>query len=453
MERRRAIVQFGWLARILGVPLLLVAAFAGKRALCQTGILGGQAPKYVSLYDFQPDPDGAAPVSGLSSDAHSHNIYGTTQAGGTESCYGFTEGCGTVFELIPRQLGEGQWQERIVYEFEGVADGGTPQGSLISDPSGNLYGTTEFGGNTTACIVFGCGVVFELKRSAHGWTEEIIHAFAGADGSQPTSGLIFDNDGNLYGTTAFGGNVNCSSVRGSPGCGVVFELKRNGSGWSEQVLHAFSETDGANPYAGLAMDHEGNLYGTTYDGGNGAGVVFELKPNSETASDGVWSEIILENFLGNISDGTPNAGVTLDDEGNVYGTTDLGGEYGSGSVFELTESAGAWSETLLHSFTGGSDGSYPSGGVSFDREGNLYGTTAGGGHYLSGVTFQLHNSGGSWDETVLHNFQGGTDGEYPMGNLLLYDGAIYGTTELGGDQNCQTNPPNSGCGMVYSISR
>jgi uncharacterized repeat protein (TIGR03803 family) len=215
------------------------------------------------LYNFTSSPtDGYGPDAGLSLDA-SGNLYGTTFAGG-----GLSDG-GIAFELIPTVKGD--WTETVIHHFGDGTDGLNPQGTLALDAAGNLYGTTNWGGASRQ------GMVFELSPTVGGsWTETVLHDFTGVDGASPEyAGLVFDSAGNLYGTTAAGGDsTNCVS-----GCGTVFELTPTGDGsWTESVLHDFSDGDGSTPSAGLILDTRGNLYGTTFSGGlNGNGTVFAIK--------------------------------------------------------------------------------------------------------------------------------------------------------------------------------
>ena len=269
--------------------------------------------------------------------------------------------------------------------------------------------------------------------------ERVLHNFNGTDGDVPAAGLIFDNNGNLYGTTSQGGTGNCYNGYGDIHCGTVFELSPiQGGGWTETVLYSFNwngnGTDGTAPLAGLIFDAAGNLYGTTYNGGTSAdGTVFELTP----AAGGTWTEKVLWSF-GNGTDGTaPLAGLIFDAAGNLYGTTVSGGTYGNGTVFELTPAAGGtWTEKVLWSFGNGTDGYQPFAGLIFDAAGNLYGTTSEGGTYLyNGTVFELTpTAGGGWTEQVLHSFNyNGTDGVWPYAGLIFdAAGNLYGTTESGG---------------------
>jgi uncharacterized repeat protein (TIGR03803 family) len=365
------------------------------------------------LYNFGNGADGKYPASGLIRDA-AGNLYGTTVGGPHPPS-------GTVFELSPTQ--GGGWTETVLYTFGGLPDGAEPWAGLIFDAAGNLYGTTSQGGN------YLYGTVFELMpNGSGGWTETVLHSFgSGTDGYQPLNGsLMFDAAGNLYGTTQEGGTA---------GGGTVFELTPNGSGgWTETVLHSFgSGTDGRFPLAGLIFDAAGDLYGTTELGGNSnAGTVFELTPNG----GGGWTETVLHRF-GNGTDGAePWAGLIFDARGNLYGTTFQGGNYLGGTVFELTPNgSGGWAETVLHSFGKGTDGYQPTyGSLIFDAAGNLYGTTQLGGSSNSGTVFELTPDGsGGWAETLLDSFDA-TDGQrFPWAGLIFdAAGNLYGTTYGGG---------------------
>jgi uncharacterized repeat protein (TIGR03803 family) len=345
--------------------------------------------------------------------------------------------------------------EKVLYSFSGtnLGSGSDPAAGLIFDAAGNLYGTTEYGGDLSSCSGIGCGTVFELSPRAGGaWTETVLHSFNITNGASPLAGVIFDSSGNLYGTTAGGG--------GRSAAGTVFELSpKAGGGWTETVLHEFNnDGDASNPRAGLIFDASGNLYGTTFGGGKyGGGTVFELSPNA----DGGWTEAILYNFneKGNSGAG-PEAGLISDSSGNLYGTTSGAGKYGYGTVFELSpEADSSWTATILHSFDvedGLKDGTYPMAGLTFDAAGNLYGTTYSGGEYNGGTVFELSpRAGGGWTETILHSFnvetQGPEDGLYPLAGLTFdAAGNLYGTTQQGGNLNYCTQA--NGCGTVFELS-
>ena len=275
-------------------------------------------------------------------------------------------------------------------------------------------------------------LLFLLLSIAALGQETVLHNFDGTDGAMPMSGLIFDSAGNLYGTTYGGGNS--GGLCGSSGCGTVFELTPGSNGqWTETLLHAFVGDDGVSPYGGLVLDGAGNLYGTTMQGGTyNNGVVFELSPQS----NGTWHEMVLHHFGKGNDGGGPRASLIFDSVGNIYGTTSFGGEYKFGTVFELSPVMSGWKETILHSFGKGNDGRGLSGSLVLDAMGNLYGTTVGDSNKNFGSVFELVNSGGVWTEKVLHTFNDTSKikiGDYPFGNLV-FDGAgnLYGTTALGG---------------------
>ncbi len=273
------------------------------------------------------------------------------------------------------------------------------------------------------------GSAFELSpKAGGGWAEKVLHTFGtGTDGSNPSyGGLIFDAAGNLYGETFYGGAYSE---------GMVFELSpKAGGGWTEKVLHNFGNgTDGSNPVGGLIFDGAGNLYGTAQHGGPyGGGSAFELTPKA----GGGWTETVLHNF-GNGTDGSQSSGgVIFDAAGNLYGTTWVGGAYGAGIVFELTPKAGGgWAEKVLHNFGNGTDAANAQASLIFDAAGNLYSTTSYGGTNGDGTVFELTpKAGGGWFEKVLHSFGSGTDGINPVDGNVIFDAAgnLYGTTFQGG---------------------
>jgi uncharacterized repeat protein (TIGR03803 family) len=381
------------------------------------------------LYNFGVTyTDADVPFAGLVFDAQG-NLFGTTFDGGAH-------GFGAVFELVP-QAGGG-WKEKLLHSFNTTGNGGfEPFAGLVMDAAGNLYGTTLSGG------AHGAGSVFELlPQAGGGWMGKGIHTFGAnsEDGIGPEAGLVMDSAGNLYGTTHQGGYH---------GSGIAFELSPTSSGgWTEKLLHTFSSNanDGYAPTANLIFDAVGNLYGTTVLGGTlRVGTVFELMP----AAGGHWTEKILHNFRGDSTDGGfPEGGVIFDAAGNLYSTTSAGGTNGAGTVFELTPTAGGrWTERVLHTFLAdGTDGITPMANLVFDAASNLYGTTAGGGANGDGTVFELTPAGGgSWTETVLHNFSAnGTDGVTPQAGFVFdAAGNLYGTTSQGGAH---------GGGIVFEIT-
>jgi uncharacterized repeat protein (TIGR03803 family) len=368
-------------------------------------------------------------------------------------------------------------KEQVLYSFcpvHGCSDGKVPSAGLITDTSGNFYGTTSDGGVFAGeCKLIGekfsgCGTVFELESHADGkWTEKVLHRFNFSDGASPLASLIFDAAGNLYGTTANGGSGTCI---GGTGCGTVFQLTPGNDGkWTEKVLHRFSNNgeDGQSPSGSLIFDASGNLYGTTYNGGTGGctefgpgcGTVFQLTPGA----NGKWTEEVVHSFTG--GDGIWPWGLILDASGNLYGAAYLGGsgsEGGAGTAFELMRRAnGRWTVKVLYSFCVAercADGAGPVAGLTFDAAGNLYGATVQGGGisgspcgYGCGTVFQLApHANGKWKETVLHRFRGEKDGWAPQtGPIFSAAGKLYGTTGIGGSATCGGA---YGCGIVFQLT-
>ena len=336
------------------------------------------------------------------------------------------------------------YAESVLYSFAGPPNGALPSASVL-DAKGNLYGTTFYGGDSVCDAPYGCGTVFKLDTAGK---EAVLYSFTatGGDGANPWAGLVPDAKGNLYGTTAGGGDLACNAP---DGCGTVFKLDATGK---ETVLYGFTGSpDGAVPFAGLVLDAQGNLYGTTKDGGAyGSGTVFELNTTGK--------ESVLYSFTGTGGDGAePMAGLVQDAQGNLYGTTEDGGAYGFGTVFELNTTG---KETVLYSFCSAlncADGIVPWAGLVRDAQGNLYGTARFGGDLACGATgdgcgtvFKLDTTG---NETVLHTFTGtGGDGAHPFVGLVLdAQGNLYGTTFDGGDLSCDDGGSQSGCGIVFKL--
>ncbi len=388
--------------------------------ICMT-LPSATAQTVTIMHNFGANGDAAEPDGVLIFDK-AGNAYGVSYRGGTYLN-------GTVYELSPSGSG---WNETILHNFNAAAgDGQTPQGWLVMDSTGNLYGTTQYGGSRKL------GIVYKLSPASGGtWTEKIIHTFiGGTDGRFPEAGLILDKKGNLYGTAYQGGT---GGTCGGLGCGVVFELSpKSGGSWSEKILHTFKggTSDGANPLASLLMDSAGNLYGTAATAGaHSGGIAFKLAPNSS----GGWTETILHSFNASSTDGSnPYCNLIFDSAGNLYGTTGGGGTNQEGTVFKLAPGkSGTWTESVLHSFGGpGTDGQFPfNGGVVFDSLGNLYGTTGEGGSTGQGIVFKMSPaSGGSWTESVYLNFDG-TNGIDPTYGLAVNAGNIYGAALYGGTQ-------------------
>ncbi|HEV3305622.1 MAG TPA: choice-of-anchor tandem repeat GloVer-containing protein [Candidatus Sulfotelmatobacter sp.] len=316
------------------------------------------------LYNFGSIPDDGAYSASPLIFDASGNLYGTTQSGGDH-------GYGTVFELTSNQSGE--WTEKQLYSFQGGTDGAFPQGNIALDSGGKIYGTTISGGDAY-------GTVFELAPTGGGaWHERVLHAFTtGRDGAEPWGGVTLDSSGNLFGTTSGGG---------ADGYGVVFEFVRSGNEWQERVIHSFTNAeDGSQPFGNLIFDSLGNLYGTT---AQDSGSVFEMTPVSSS-----WRFRTLYKFSGETDPILPYDGVVRDSRGNLYGTSYLGGANNLGTVFEVSPSnSGKSTMQILHNFSyniiGPLDGYYPKGGLILDPSGNLYGTTYQGGYHNQGTVFEV----------------------------------------------------------------
>ncbi len=327
---------------------------------------------FTKLYGFGRGMDSCAPMA-RPIFGPDNALYGTTAGGGAGPGY---RSYGTVFKLKPGVIAPAGWRETQLHAFYRPGDGIEPHAEVVFDQAGNLYGTTGLGGGHECPGSGTCGTVYKLTPSSGGWTETVLYAFTGPDGAVPAAGLLFDNAGNLYGTTRAGGDN---------GFGTVFQLTPSGSGWTEKVLYNFQwpGDSGADPYGTLISDGFGNLYGTTVMGGaNGGGTVFELSP-----SEGGWTFTVLYSFVAQ-SAGGPRAGLTMDGTGSLYGTTFDDGLYGMGSVFKLTHSPSGWTYTSLHDFSG-SEGECPQSNVVIDVHGNLYGTTTSGGTYDHGGIWEI----------------------------------------------------------------
>jgi len=336
-------------------------------------------------------------------------------------------------------------------------DGADPYAGLTQDSAGNLYGTTNYGGNGS-CGLTRCGVVYKLSRHNTGWTMTVLYSFQGQpDGQFPVDRVVIGPDGALYGTTSQGGTGSC---QGYHGCGTVFELQPPAAfcrsfscPWTETVLYSFgSRDDGYDPVAEVAFDRAGNLYGTTEHGGggtncidDGCGTVFQLTPNA----NGSWTRGTIHIFQGGTSDGSnPTAGVVVDQAGNLFGTTGTGGNGGCnnggcGTAFELTHGSSGWSERLLHSFTGAADGGGP-GQLTFDGSGNIWGFTDGGGDGGGGgAIFELIPlQGGGASFSVQYSFGSGQGYSNPL--ALDANGNIYASAYAGGADHL---------GQIYSLIR
>jgi uncharacterized repeat protein (TIGR03803 family) len=385
--------------RLPSVILLVFVAFLSRPICAQT---------FTVLYTFTNTGDGFQPDAGLFRDSVG-NLYGTTQYGGTAGGYG------TVFQLDPHG------NESVFYSFAGTPDAEDPYAALVRDKDDTFYGTSIYGG-----AAGGYGTVFSLDSTGE---ETVLHSFASnPDGADPYGGLIRDADGTLYGTTVFGGAAG--------GYGTVFELDKAGK---LTLLHSFAGTpDGEDPYGGLVRDADGNLYGTSVYGGTagGYGTVFKLNKAGKFT--------LLHSFSGTPDGVNPHSALIRDNKGDLFGTTEYGGNAGGyGTVFEITA---AGKLKLLHSFAGMPDGSNPYASLVRDTAGNLYGTTFYGGVNGYGSVFELSKSG---KLSVLHSFNYSPDGGHPVGGLIIDQaGNLYGTTSAGGDTSCGF----SGCGTVFEVA-
>ncbi len=385
------------------------------------------------LYTFH-GPDGAEPVAGVSMDG-AGRLYGATYyggSGGNQSSCG-NDGCGMIFQLVRHGSG---WILNPLQQFTGGDDGKWPLGKVLFGPAGLLYGTAAAGGVRNGQYFNGCGADFTLQppaRACHTalcpWTERVIHEFQCGEGAQPSGDLAFDQTGNVYGTTFSGGSNFCVSE----GCGTVYQLTPAQGGWTQSTLYQFSShTDtGYFPNSGVILDHSGDLFGTTGE----AGAVFELTP-----SGGGWTETTLPP----IPNSNYIAGVVQDQAGNLYGGNISTVLNPPSTLFEYSPNGSGWTLTTLYDFP---QFTSLNGTMTLDAQGNLYGVTSVG---VAGEVFKLTHSQSGWTYTTLYSFTGGADGGHPSGQVTLdSNGNIYGTTLFGGDLNsCQ----HTGCGVVWEIT-
>jgi uncharacterized repeat protein (TIGR03803 family) len=403
-------------------------------------------------YHFHDAPDGSEPDGALISDG-AGNFYGTTSGGGLKSCGLSTPFCGTVFKVSAGA--NGTLTETVLYKFQGGTDGAGPAGSLLFDHAGNLYGTTTSGGDPQVCNGAGCGTVYKLSPNSNGtWTETVLYHFLGStDVAQPALGVVMDSAGNLYGASAGGCTEECN--------GTIFKLAPGSNGiWTESILYTFQGgTDGGFPTA-IVLDSAGNIFGTTFSGGLGSssctcGTVFELSPPQNGTT---WEKTVLYSFSDGLDGGFPSSGVTFDSAGNLYGETFDGGSFacpqsGCGLVYRLTPESSGWKFGAVYTFNGvdGSRGSQPSGGLTMDSAGNLYGTTDGGGNLTCnsgngcGTVFKLsRQTGNTFTFGKVFQFNG-TSGSFPNSSVIVdASGNLYGTTFAGGN-TCN-------CGVVFALT-
>ncbi|MGA2741548.1 MAG: choice-of-anchor tandem repeat GloVer-containing protein [Bryobacteraceae bacterium] len=428
-------------------------------ASLQYGTAQEATPTLTTLHNFAGPPgDGAYPYASVVIDGDGA-LFGVSVFGGAS---GGTGGDGALFSLKAPKTSGASWTEGVLHNFNGGDPGyaAYPYGTLVIGGAAGghpvLYGTTSGGGSTGLW-----GTVFSLtppqSAGAH-WTATTLYVFSGgSDGAYPVGGVVVGAGGVLYGTTSAGG-----IAQGASGYGTVFCLTPpalSGGAWTETVLYTFkggiNGPDGAIPEGGVTIGSGSSeqpvLYGTTFSGGTlGYGAVFSLQPPT-SGEGGAWTETVLHNFAGGVADGfNPNAGVAIGSGGVLYGTTESGGAFLLGAVFSLTPPASgqgqAWTETVLYSFAGGSDGAYADAGVAIGGGGTLYGTTYNGGTSGRGTVFALSPpsvAGSPWTERVLHSFLGGGDGANPEAAVAIYGRTLYGTTFYGG---------TSGFGTVFSLT-
>ena len=420
----------------------MLATIAG---LLLATTLPARTQTLTTLYSFS-DSDGRYPESGVVWGPDG-NLYGSTAAAGAY-------GDGTLFRMTPAGT------LTTLHTFSGYpSDGEFPQGRLTFDSQGNVYGTTNLGGSKLCISKEACGTAFKLTPAGD---LAVLHSFFFnyppsmvrqgpwvTDGTWPSGGVVRDAQGNLYGATQNGGTYDpafCFEFAACFGNGVVFKIAPDGS---ETILHYFTQAnDGGNPRNGIIADSAGNLYGTTFRGGQfGKGTVFKITPQGALTT--------LYTFTESPFDGQyPNGDLVMDAKGNLYGTTMFGGTAGYGSVFEVSPNG---AEKLLYSFQGagqGADAANPNGGLVLDAQGNLYGTSIEGIYFNCfnlrgcGTIFKITPGG---TETLLYVFSGDADGWYPNGNLVFdSEGNLYGTTVNGGNFSGSCNVV--GCGTIFKLT-
>jgi hypothetical protein len=387
-------------------------------------------------------------------------LYGVTAYGGTIPCGASEIGCGVAFSLTPPSQDGGAWTESILHSFQAGADGALPTAGLLAGLGGALMGTTSYGGVASNCPS-GCGAFFELTppaQPAGGWSYQVLYNYS-KEYRSPEA-LLAGSGGSFYGTAEFGGSRACSD-----GCGSIYELAPQSSGYSLTRLHEFDPISGETPSWPLIWGPNGVLYGIAEGGDSqgrscgGCGVVYSLSP--PVAPSTTWTYQDIYRFRGGADGFNPVGGLAMASNGVLYGVTYYGGQNstctsGCGTVFSLTPPAsgtGLWTKVTLHIFLGGSDGYNPDSGVVIGTGGVLYGTTPGGGTGCSGpgcgVLYALTPPtvpGGSWTESIVYAFTGGADGAYPYFTPALdSNGTLYGFAE-GGSGGCFSG---AGCGVVW----
>lgn len=373
------------------------------------------------LHEFTFGLDGAQPEGTVSVSAQGDVLYGTASGGGTYNH-------GIVYRLVRTSQG---WSGAVLHDFGPTPDAWYPNAGVIFDKAGNMYGTSSEGGP------YCCGTVYEVSPSGNGtWTEMVLHSFSIYSANSPEAPLIADQHGNLYGTLQNGGIA----------WGGVFEMTPSsvpGGEWSLNVIYNFEDKDdGAYPDTRLLVDGTGNLYGTSSFGGinQDTGTVYELRP-----TESGWVEQTLHEFTRGEDGANPSGPLTADAQGILYGVTEIAGSGACGTVYRLSHAEGAWRESTLYSFDCGVDGGHPYGELTFDQAGNLYGTTKDGGQYGYGTIFRLSpNRDGTWSESIVYSFMDSTDGANPQWGVVR-DNAdrMYGVTTYGGVP--------CGCGTMFEL--
>jgi uncharacterized repeat protein (TIGR03803 family) len=408
---------------------ILVAAFAALAML--GGVANAKDGAYRVIYNFKGSADGWGPV-GVPAVAKNGDLYGVTNGGGTYDL-------GTVFKLTAPQTRDGAWKKAVLYDFPGGKGGSKPT-SLVLGADGDLYGVNF------------SQTVFELKAPTGRkgvWKYTALYTLNGTTQGSSIQGIALDAEGNIYGATEYGGDLSCGD---GIGCGTVFELQRptkRGGQWVHSVLYMFGQggnEDAIEPFAGVTLNKEGTIYGTTDGGGiYDYGTVYRLNP--PTQKGGTWTETVLYSFDPGTNMGAhPHAPVTFDESSNMYGTATIGGDlncaggYGCGVVFELSpQEGGTWMYTNLYSLQGGNDGAEPESQLVLDSKGDLYGTSSGGYDGVAGSALRLSPpaNGGGWTETTLYTFTTETGGDY--GGLAWGKWhKLYGVTNGGGKYKAGT---------------
>ncbi len=369
------------------------------------------AQTFSVIHNFTGGADGALPVAGVTIKGSA--LYGTAGYGGGNKW-------GVVYQA--KNLGNNNWS--VVPLSYLPIRGYQPDSKALFGPDGHLYSTARYGQGSFGSVYSLAPPASPCKTASCPWAQSELHAFTGSpDGNEPGFGdLAWDQQGNIYGTTYWGGQNDV---------GVVYEIMPTQNGWTEVPIYSFLDRpDGAYPDGGLLVDGNGNLFGTTaWGGANNAGTVFEL-----TYQVGVgWKETILYSFVQPGNDGrNPHSGLIFDKSGNLYGTTMSGGPSLAGTVFELSPSGNSWTYQQLYSFTG-RGGCGPVTPPTLDSAGNLYGTTTCGGANMFGNVFQLATTANGWVYHSLYDFTGGNDGAQPNGSVTIdTDGTLYGTATIGG---------------------